>query len=231
MKKITSLTFAIFIALTSAAYLPAAAVEKPFTKEEQNLLQILAETKGKPQNLSYRIEFGWKLYIVFTLAKRTERAKVQLAQLYEDIRLLEAMSKPSKELIESSAAILDWMSRYFCPVPESDSHHLKGERKVSEQTFLLGESLQKRKLSLLDKLPYSDETRMYAHQMMISWYESFGKKAAAEDQRKILIALFTKTEAEKQAKEDAKCNAAIDAMKRCGCDCKYKDHQEAGGFH
>jgi hypothetical protein len=229
MKTKLSLFPAIFFAATFASQLPVQAVEKSLSPDEKMMLQFLANVKRTPKEYGYRLKLNWDLYRTFKNHKRPVRARMQLRQLYQEIRAVEALPRPTKELVGEMVCTLDQMSEDICPQPDLDSPQLKGKKGVSEQAFLIAESLQKRKLRMLDKLSTKDNMRMYGHQLIVSWYESFGKNEAAEQQKRILIALATKNMNEENAKQAAKNKAALDAMDRCGCKCRFGD--SVGGFH
>lgn len=170
--------------------LPAIASEGPLTFQEKCLLENLADANHRPELNEMRMILNWDLCRTFKERHFTERAKKHLQQTYIEIEKIEKVQHLPSLVIQCTANTLEEMAVTFCPTPMSEFNDGDLLEKSPNPQFALAESLLLRRLRMLDRLPATDDIRIYAHESMERWYESFGKKAEAMKAHKSLLKLI-----------------------------------------
>lgn len=149
------------------------------TFQEKSLLEQLADANRRPLN-EMPLILNWDLYKTFEERHCTERARKHLQQIYIEISKIEKAQHLSSVLIECTANTLEEMAQAFSPTPMSEFDDGDLLEKPPSPQFALAESLMLRRLRISDRLPATNDSRMYAHESMERWYESFGKKQEAK---------------------------------------------------
>jgi hypothetical protein len=168
---------------------PVIASDGSLTFQEQSLLEQLADAHRRPLNEMPMI-LNWDLYKTFEERHCTERAKKHLQQTYVEIEKIEKVQHLTQSLIECTANTLDEMANTFCPTPMSEFNDGDLLDKPPSSNFALAESLMMRRLRMLDRLPVTNDARIYAHESMEKWYQTFGKKAEAMKAHKSTVKLI-----------------------------------------
>ncbi|PZM80310.1 MAG: hypothetical protein DKT66_13670 [Candidatus Melainabacteria bacterium] len=158
---------------------PVIASDGSLTFQEKSLLEQLADANRRPLN-EMPLILNWDLYKTFEERHCTERARKHLQQIYIEISKIEKAQHLSSVLIECTANTLEEMAQAFSPTPMSEFDDGDLLEKPPSPQFALAESLMLRRLRILDRLPATNDSRMYAHESMERWYESFGKKQEAK---------------------------------------------------